>query len=182
MQTRCPLCHSWTLLPAHYPVGQPIHPRCDGCGDELPGSAYAHRYDLCRVCLHRYLTDYGACPLCPPASDLATTLAWQHLWLDHGTAPTVAPLSDRYCTALWQSYQQEQSSTATRAPSGGGARSGNGYTRNGNGAGKGHGNGARPAARPVALAAAPAEVPAAALSPNVAALLPTGPVALFEME
>jgi DNA polymerase I-like protein with 3'-5' exonuclease and polymerase domains len=182
MQTRCPLCYSWTFLPAHYPAGQPIHPRCDGCGDELPGSAYAHRYDLCRVCLHCYLTDYGACPLCPPATDLATALAWQHLWLDHGTMPTVAPLSDRYCIALWQGYQQDQSGTAGRAPSGGGGRSGNGYTRNGNGAGKGHGNGARPATRPVALAAAPAEAPPAEMPANMAALLTTGPVALFEMD
>src|SRR6478752_4012690 len=118
MRTRCPLCYHWTPLPAHYPASHPAQPACESCGTALPAAAYRHRYLYCRVCRHSYLAEYGACPVCPAPTDLALTLAWQHLWLDAAPPPAPAPLSDRYCVDLWQSYQQEQAGARDRVQGG----------------------------------------------------------------
>ena len=185
MHTRCPRCYHWNLLPAYYPADRPLQPLCDGCGDLLPGTAYAHRYALCRVCLHRYAGDYTACPVCPAANDAAAVLAWQDRRFATPVA-TSAPLSDRYCTDLWQSYGQEQTgkqkSSYGNGSNGGPRTSSNGSYSNGtsNGPGRKDGNGTRPAS-------APARAPAAILVPpapaaDAVAFMPSGPVALFEME
>jgi DNA polymerase I len=165
MQTRCPHCDAWTPLPSLYAVGRPPRLRCDGCGADLPAGSYRDRYDLCRVCAHRYLTDYGRCPICPAADDIVVALSWQRACLDAAPALPVAPLSDRYCEALWQSYQQDQTGKGERAPARpAGARAG----------ANGRGSAAHPAApAPAAVLAPP--------SPSRSALLPVGPAVLFEL-
>ena len=166
MQTRCPRCEAWTSLPSHYAAARPPHVRCDACAGDLPASSYRDRYDLCRVCAHRYLTEYGRCPVCPAADDIVVALSWQRACLDTAAAPLVAPLSNRYCAALWQSYQQDQTGKGERAPARPAAAARNGAN--------GH-NGATHAPAPAhaAVAAPP--------SPSVSALLPVGPAVLFEL-
>ncbi|HUS15545.1 MAG TPA: hypothetical protein VM536_11085, partial [Chloroflexia bacterium] len=175
MHTRCSLCYQWTRLPAHYPASSPIRPECEGCGMVLPGDSYSHRYAFCRVCTHCYLAEYATCPVCPPAADLAGALAWVAGQIDTRTPAVVAPLSDAYCRALWQSYQQEQAGAKDRVQPGASRASGNGYSRP---TAPSRGNGSRAVATaPLVTAAA---TPAATGEGH--AFLPTGPVALFEMD
>ncbi|MDQ2806165.1 MAG: DNA polymerase [Chloroflexota bacterium] len=184
MHTRCPRCYHWNLLPAHYPADRPLRPLCDGCGDPLPSTAYAHRYALCRVCLHRYAGDYAACPVCPAADDAALVLAWQERrFVGPVVAPT--PLADRYCLDLWQSYEQEQAGkqkgSYSNGSSGGGPRnSSSGSYSNGSSNGRGRKDGPRPAP-PAARAPAAVLVPSAPAADAVA-FLPSGPIALFDLE
>ena len=182
MHIRCPRCYHWNLLPAHYPAAHPLRPLCDGCGDPLPSTVYTHRYALCRVCLHRYAGDYAVCPVCPPADDVALVLAWQDLRF---TDPVVAtpPLSDRYCTDLWQSYGQEQAGNGKGSYSNGSHNA----PRNSSSGNYGTGSNARGRKDGTRPAAAAMRAPATILVPpapaaDAVAFLPSGPVALFEME
>src|SRR5690242_13900973 len=98
MHTRCTSCYQWILLPAHYPMRQPLRVHCEGCGMALAPTAYSSRYDLCRICGHHYLAEYSICPICPAPGDLHATLAWQAEHLSMAALPPVMPLSDQYCT------------------------------------------------------------------------------------
>lgn len=179
MHTRCPRCYHWNILPAYYPAAQPMRPLCAGCGDPLPSTAYAHRYALCRVCLHCYAGDYAICPVCPTATDAALVVAWQDLRFANPVA-AVPPLSDRYCTDLWQSYGQEQAGNGKGSYGNGGSRNGSNGNYGTGGNGRGRKDGSQPA--PTGARAPAAILVPAAPAADAVAFLPSGPVALFEME
>ncbi|MGI8589298.1 MAG: DNA polymerase [Chloroflexia bacterium] len=172
MHTRCPSCHSPTLLPEHFPLGSPAHPVCDGCGLPLPPAAYRYRYDLCRVCMHLYLAELTVCPICPPAADTAEALAWQQHCLEADPTPSVPPLSDEYCIALWEGYRQEQSGGRERGSVGTARATANGHGRSSE---NGRPGGKKAAA--VLMPDAPPSLPA-----DLSSILPSGPLALFSVE